>query len=116
MTSKENEVFVNYPEKFMNDLQKFLEERSGFLFTTRNGKKVSSVQLQRTYAKAGGRAGISFKVTPHVLRATFVTHLKCQGFADSEIMKVTGHASSEMVHAYDRSDQKNNISSRICFF
>lgn len=110
------EVFVNYPESFMNDLQEYLGERSDFLFITRNGKKLSNIQLQRTYAKAGKRAKIPFKVTPHVLRATFVTHLKSQGFADSDIMKVTGHASSEMVHAYDRSDQKDNISSRLSFF
>jgi len=110
------EVFVSYPENFMRELLEYLGERTGFLFITRNGNRLSHMQVQRTYRKAGKKAKIPFKVTPHVLRATFVTHLKSQGFADSDIMKITGHASSEMVHAYDRSEQKNNISNKISFF
>lgn len=110
------EVFVSYPKNFMDELKNHLGERSGFLFVTKNGKQLYHMQVQRTFSKAGKNAKIPFKVTPHVLRSTFVTYLKSQGFADSEIMKVTGHASSEMVHAYDRNDQKDNISNKISFF
>jgi hypothetical protein len=35
----------------------------------------------------------------NVLRASAVTYLKQQGFSDSDIQKVTGHASSQMVNA-----------------
>jgi integrase/recombinase XerD len=56
---------------------------------------------------------VSFKVTPHVLRATAITYLKQQGFADSDIMKVTGHVSAEMVHAYDKSSRADNATKRV---
>lgn len=53
-------------------------------------------RIAQTFAKAGIAAGISFKVTPHVLRTSTVTYLKQQGFQDTDIMKVTGHASAAM--------------------
>nr|WP_079979275.1 tyrosine-type recombinase/integrase [Candidatus Protochlamydia sp. R18] len=67
----------------------------------------------KTFAKAKEAAGIPFKLTPHVLRATTVTYLKQQGFQDSDIMRVTGHASSEMVYAYDKTTLPDNASKKI---
>jgi len=39
-------------------------------------------QLAVTFARA---AGIPFKVSPHVIRASAVTYLKQQGFQDGDI-------------------------------
>ncbi len=83
------------------------------MFVTKYGKPVMPNQLAITFEKAGINAGIPFKVSPHVLRASAVTYLKREGFADSEIMKVTGHASAEMVHAYDKSERAQNASKKI---
>lgn len=80
------EIFVTYPENLMGNIREYLGDRFNFLFVTRKGEKVSNTQLNRTYGKAGKKAKIPFKVTPHVLRATFVTHLKSQGFTDSDIV------------------------------
>lgn len=74
---------------------------------------VNQQGLAITFEKAGLKAGIPFKVTPHVLRASTVTYLKGQGFTDSDIMKVTGHASAEMIHAYDKSERAQNASKKI---
>ena len=70
-------------------------------------------QVAVTFAKAGKEAGIPFKITPHVLRASAVTYLKQQGFHDSDIMRVTGHATSEMVYAYDKSARSDNASKKV---
>ena len=70
-------------------------------------------QFAMTFAKAGKEAGMPFKITPHVLRASAVTYLKQQGFQDSDIMRVTGHASSEMVYAYDKSARSDNASKKV---
>ena len=70
-------------------------------------------QLAVTFEKAGKIANIPFKVTPHVLRASTVTYLKQQGFSDSDIQKVTGHASSQMVNAYDKSSRADNASKKV---
>lgn len=104
------ETVITYPKPIMDDLKTYLYDRKGHVFVTSSGRPVFMTQLSYTFALAGERAKIPFKVTPHVLRASTVTYLKREGFADSEIMKVTGHASAEMVHAYDKSERSNNPS------
>lgn len=107
------ETVITYPESVMNELRKYIGDRKGFVFISYKGNPVILNQVANTFAKAGQRAGISFKVTPHVLRASTVTYLKQQGFSDSNIQKVTGHASSEMVNAYDKSSRADNASKKV---
>lgn len=98
---------ITHRQEIMDTLREYLGDRTGLVFITRNGKPVHATQLSRTFAQAGEKAGVQFKVTPHVLRATTVTYLKREGFSDTDIMNVTGHASSEMVRMYDRGRQHN---------
>lgn len=107
------ETVITYPESIMNQLKEYIGERSGCVFVTRSGKPVMINQLAVTFAKAGKAAGISFKISPHVLRASTVTYLKQQGFQDSDIMRVTGHSTSEMVYAYDKSSRADNASKKV---
>lgn len=102
------ETVITYSQAIIDELQLYMGHRKGYVFITRNKKPVFATQLNYTFALAGRRAGIPFKVTPHVLRASAVTYLKQAGFSDSDIMKVTGHASSSMVHAYDKSERADN--------
>ena len=97
----------------MNELKEYIGDRQGLVFITRTGKGIPLCQLSKTFDKAGNKAHIPFKVTPHVLRASAVTYLKQQGFSDSDIQKVTGHASSEMVNAYDKSSRADNASKKV---
>jgi len=77
------------------------------------GKPITINQLAIAFAKVERDAEIPFKISPHVLRASAVTYLKQQGFQDSDIMRVTGHATSEMVHAYDKSSRAENASKKV---
>lgn len=43
-----------------------------------------------------------------------IDFLKQQGFSDSDIQKVTGHASIAMVNAYDKSSRADNPTRKIC--
>ncbi len=104
------ETVITYSESIMKRLQEHIGDRKGHVFITRFGKPVMINQVAVTFTKAGKEANIPFKVTPHVLRASAVTYLKQQGFQDSDIMRVTGHASSEMVYAYDKSARAENAS------
>ena len=106
-------TLITYPEHIMDGLSEYLGGRSGLVFVTRNGNSISRNNVWTSFVKAGKRAGIPFQVTPHVLRASCVTYLKSQGFADSEIMAITGHASAEMVHAYDKRSIGDNISKNV---
>ena len=107
------ETVITYSESIMQRLREHIGERTGNVFITRFEKPVMINQVAVTFAKAGKNAGISFKVTPHVLRASAVTYLKQQGFQDSDIMRVTGHATSEMVFAYDKSARSDNASKKV---
>lgn len=107
------ETVITYPESIMRTLKEYIGERKGYVFLSYKGNPVVLNQVANTFAKAGRAADVPFKVTPHVLRASAVTYLKQQGFSDSDIQKITGHASSEMVNAYDKSDRANNATKKV---
>lgn len=107
------ETVITYPHTVMNELHKYIENREGLVFMTRSGKGVPLCQLAKTFARAGRMTNIPFKVSPHVLRASAVTFLKQQGFNDTDIMGVTGHASSAMIYAYDKSSRAENASRKV---
>lgn len=113
MRKLQKETVITYSETIMKKLREYIGERTGHVFITRSGKLVMINQLSMTFAKAGRNAGIPFKVTPHVLRASAVTYLKQQGFQDSDIMRVTGHSKSELVYAYDKSARADNASKKV---
>ena len=99
---------------FLEDLKAYIGIRKGFVFVTSSLQAVQKTQVDRNFAKAGTLAGIPFRVSPHNLRATAVTLWKEDGFSDSLIMHATGHASSAMVHCYDKSDIANNVTKKSC--
>lgn len=107
------ETVITYPVGIMQQLREYIGDRKAQVFVTDSLHAVMINQLTRTFKKAGEKAGIPFKVTPHVLRASAVTFLKQQGFSDSDIMGVTGHASSAMVYSYDKSSRANNASKKV---
>jgi integrase/recombinase XerD len=97
-----------------DQLKYYIKDRNGLVFLTIRKKRIQKTQIDRNFAKAGRRAGIPFRVSPHNLRATAVTLWKEDGFSDSMIMLATGHSSSEMVHRYDKSDIANNVTRKSC--
>ncbi len=109
----EKETVITYPQALMDELRTYIDNRQGIVFATKNNQPVVRNQLAVTFKKAGERAGISFRVTPHVLRASAVTYLKREGFSDSDIIKVTGHASTTMMNAYDKSERAQNASKKV---
>ena len=107
------QTVITYPETIMRELKEYIGCRQGVVFISNNGKNLALNQFARTFSAAGKIASIPFKVTPRVLRASCVTYLRQQGFSDSDIQKVSGHASSAMVNAYDKSCRADNASKKI---
>lgn len=107
------ETIITYNQEIMVELKEYIGSRKGLVFITKTGGSVMANQLSINFAKAGERAGIPFRITPHVLRASTITYLKVSGFSDSDVMKISGHASSEMVNAYDKSDRAQNASKKV---
>ncbi len=110
----EHNIVITHPGPMMQKLKEYLAGRvDGLIFITRNKRKIHPGQIERNFSKAGSRAGVPFKVTPHVLRASLVTYLKMNGYNDTDIMKITGHSSAEMVALYDKIADRDNLSKNV---
>ncbi|HEV2916712.1 MAG TPA: site-specific integrase [Candidatus Babeliales bacterium] len=112
------EIPISYPSYFMDELKAYIasvdaQRMDRYVFLTRNGKPVTRSRLNYSFEKASKNAFIKRKVTPHMLRATWVTLVKQQGVQDTEIMKVTGHTSSKMIYAYDKTSAEDNYSKKL---
>jgi integrase len=106
------ETIITYPQSVMNDLKSICPP-SGYVFCTRTGKMIDYMNIYDDFRKAGEDAGIPFRVTPHVLRATAITEYKKGGCSSDEIMKISGHACVNQVNAYDKTDIAENPSKRF---
>jgi integrase len=113
------DIPISYPKHFMDELSLYIKKTadkrkdSPLVFITNTGKALSRVRFNQCFSRAGIAAKIKFKVTPHVLRATYVTWAKQKNIQDSDVMKVTGHTSSKMIYAYDKTSLEDNISKKL---
>lgn len=78
------------------------------LFTSQRGK-YSMRSLQQIIKKAGKKAGIGKKISPHTLRHSFATHLIEDGYSVSEVQSLLGHKSPETTFVYLHTASTNMI-------
>lgn len=70
------------------------------LFVSRNKGRLSHVQIQRIVRGLAQSAGLDKKITPHKLRATWVTQLLISGANPREVQKLAGHESLDTTMLY----------------
>lgn len=70
------------------------------VFLNRLGKPLSARTVQRMILKCGKRAGLSKKVTPHIFRHTFATHLLSHGADLRSVQELLGHKSLSTTQVY----------------
>lgn len=75
-----------------------------YVFEGRNGM-YSKKSVQKVVEQAGKRAGV--KVTPHMLRHSFATHLLESGVSLRHIQQLLGHASPETMQVYTKIAKHN---------
>lgn len=73
-----------------------------WLFTSRAGGPLRSETVRDALAQAARRAGIEKRVTPHVLRHCYATHLLEEGAELRVIQVLLGHASIRSTTRYTR--------------
>jgi len=73
---------------------------SDYFFVTRKGQPVYSSLIYRIVTSKLKKASVKFKVSPHVLRHTFATHLLDQGADLNAVKELLGHASLASTQVY----------------
>ena len=81
------------------------DDASPFLFPSRGGKHITRIRLYQLVKELAARAGIDPKrVSPHVLRHAFATHL-LEGGADLRVLQtLLGHADIATTQIYTHVD------------
>lgn len=96
----------------LNDLRQYFKEYrpKNFLFEGVNGKSYSTSSVLNIIVNAAKKAGINRRVTPHMLRHSFATHLLEKGTDIRHIQLLLGHGSTRTTEIYthvaDRSFMK----------
>ena len=89
-------------EKVLYDLRIYVKEWGplNYLFEGGHGKQYSATSVKSILNRAAKKAGIYQKVTPHMLRHSFATHLLEAGTDLRYIQKILGHNSSKTTEIY----------------
>ena len=89
-----------YIRKGRPDLVLRADGDSGALFVNRYGGRLSDRGVRKLFDRYCGAASAHLKITPHVLRHTFATHLLSNGADLRLIQELLGHASVATTQMY----------------
>jgi len=98
--SKDRQSIIS--EKLLEQLRKYFiaYKPKQWLFEGVKEKQYSPSSISKILTRAAKDAGIQKKVTPHMLRHSFATHLLEQGISLRHIQVLLGHSSSKTTELY----------------
>ena len=94
-------------QKYLIDLPEILEPADGYLFCNKQGGQISADYVHHMIVDYAAKAGIKQKVTPHMLRHSFATHLYREDVDINTLGKLLGHAGIRTTSIYTHTDLKH---------
>lgn len=95
---RERVVFLH--EKLRNMLIANKTDNDGLILISERGSRYNKRTIQQISAHAAKKAGITKKVTPHILRHSFATHLLEAGADIRYIQQLLGHKNLQTTQIY----------------
>ncbi|MBM4241521.1 MAG: recombinase XerC [Euryarchaeota archaeon] len=105
----EKDRIVLFDDRTRELIEEYLEKRdqkSEFLFVNRFGNPITTRYIQMMIKEYAKVAGIKKKVTPHILRHSFATHLLKNGVDIRVIQQLLGHSNLSTTQIYTSVDMK----------
>ena len=100
-------------QKLIDRLKELIEEgsldKNSYLFNSNKNLKYDIRTIQQIVKKAGKKAKIEKKISPHSLRHSFATHLIENGYDVSSVQALLGHKSPETTFIYLHASSKRMI-------
>ena len=87
----------------INSIQKYLMKNSSkYLFSSKDGTRISKSTVYRIINRYFRKVSTKAKLSPHVLRHTFATHLLNNGADINSIKEILGHSSLSSTQIYTK--------------
>ena len=94
-----------------NSYKKLNKDNLEYLILSKTGKKINERQIRDVVDEAATIAHIDIKISPHVLRHTFATHMLNEGADLRSVQELLGHEnlSTTQVYTHLSNDRIKNI-------
>ena len=107
--------FFKLPDSLTKELENYIKDlKSEYLFPGKKGN-LSTRNIQKILQKAGERAGIKKRVSPHQMRHAYATHLLNEGVDIRLIQELLGHSqlSTTQIYTHVSKEQLKKIKSPL---
>ncbi len=84
-------------------------DKNPYLFPGNNGKPLSKSRIGKIVKECGKEAGIDKRVSPHIFRHSFATHLHQKGVDINRLAQLLGHANIEKTAIYTHTEDEELI-------